>query len=57
MQTDKNNKSKPKPSSNGRRTNNNGGSRPNGNGRSVSRGAALRAQKQAVQDANRIANQ
>jgi hypothetical protein len=29
----------------------------NGNGRNVSRGAALRAQKQAVQDANRIANQ
>src|SRR5437868_11324174 len=26
-------------------------------GRSVSRGAALRAQKQAVQDANRVANQ
>jgi ribonuclease J len=36
-------------------------SRPNNGqtatGRSVSRGAALRAQKQAVQDANRVANQ
>jgi ribonuclease J len=33
------------------------GGNGNGNGRSVSRGAALRAQKQAVQDANRIASQ
>jgi ribonuclease J len=29
----------------------------NGNGRSVSRGAALRAQKRSVQDANRVASQ
>jgi mRNA degradation ribonuclease J1/J2 len=46
------------------RNNNNGAKntvrRSNGQtatGRSVSRGAALRAQKQAVQDANRVANQ
>jgi ribonuclease J len=57
----KNNGNKPKqrPSPNGQKRNNgNGGNKNNnGNGRSVSRGAALRAQKQAIQDASRIANQ
>src|SRR4051812_21361556 len=43
----------PKPKSQNPR----GGSKTTTTGRSVSRGAALRAQKQAVQDANRIASQ
>lgn len=47
--TPKNNKPSNRPSSKG-------GS-PNGNGRSISRGAALRAQKRSVQDANRVASQ
>jgi ribonuclease J len=49
-----NRSSKPRPKPNGQNQNNNNGK--NG-GRSVSRGAALRAQKRSVQDANRIANQ
>jgi ribonuclease J len=44
---------KPAPKRNGQ--NNNRGQTPTG--RNVSRGAALRAQKQAVQDANRVASQ
>src|SRR4051794_521383 len=61
-----NNKPAPKRSNQRTNTNNNnrGQARPtrrsNGQtatGRSVSRGAALRAQKQAVQDANRVASQ
>jgi ribonuclease J len=55
-QKNKNNRSKPRPNTNNQKQNGNG-QKPNGNGRNVSRGAALRAQKQAVQDANRIANQ
>lgn len=47
-----NNKPAPKKSNN---RNSNGGQ--TATGRSVSRGAALRAQKQAVQDANRVASQ
>jgi hypothetical protein len=43
-----------KPSANNR-ANNNRGQSPTG--RSISRGAALRAQKMAVQDANRVASQ
>jgi ribonuclease J len=55
MNPEKNNnpKGKPKPRNTNQRPQNGN----NGNGRNVSRGAALRAQKQAVQDANRIANQ
>lgn len=53
MQQDKDSKPKKRSNSNNQKSPNNG---KNG-GRSVSRGAALRAQKQAVQDANRIANQ
>jgi ribonuclease J len=49
----KDNKSKPAPKRSPR--NNNRGQ--TATGRNVSRGAALRAQKQAVQDANRVANQ
>jgi ribonuclease J len=54
MNPEKNNnpKGKPKPRNTNQKPQNG-----NGNGRNVSRGAALRAQKQAVQDANRIANQ
>jgi ribonuclease J len=56
MNPEKNNnpkgRGKPKPNNQKPQNGNN-----NGNGRSVSRGAALRAQKQAVQDANRIASQ
>jgi ribonuclease J len=50
MQENQKNNSKPnnnKPTTNGVKA----------NGRSISRGAALRAQKQAVKDANRVANQ
>jgi ribonuclease J len=52
MNRDNNNKNKPAPKRAAR--NKNG---QTATGRSVSRGAALRAQKQAVQDANRVANQ
>jgi ribonuclease J len=51
----KNNKPKPQNNRGNKPKNNNGA--VTSTGRSVSRGAALRAQKQAVQDANRIANQ
>jgi ribonuclease J len=53
-----NNKGRPKPSNNknGNSQKQNGNGNKNG-GRSVSRGAALRAQKRSVQDANRIASQ
>lgn len=45
-------------SGNPRRSGQQGNKKPsNGNGRSVSRGAAIRAQKRSVQDANRIASQ
>jgi ribonuclease J len=47
---------KPAPKRSNPRTNNNNRGQT-ATGRSVSRGAALRAQKQAVQDANRIASQ
>jgi ribonuclease J len=58
MKPEKNNNPKGKPKSrNQKPQNGNGNSNGNGNGRNVSRGAALRAQKQSVQDANRIANQ
>jgi ribonuclease J len=58
MKPEKNNNPKGKPKPNNQRPQNgNGKNNGNGNGRNVSRGAALRAQKQAVQDANRIANQ
>jgi ribonuclease J len=53
MKPEKNNNPKGRPRNNNQKPQNNKG----GNGRNVSRGAALRAQKQAVQDANRIANQ
>jgi ribonuclease J len=56
MNPEKNNNRKGKPKNNNQRPQN-GNSNGNGNGRNVSRGAALRAQKQSVQDANRIANQ
>jgi hypothetical protein len=56
MNPEKNNNRKGKPKNNNQRPQNGNGN-GNGNGRNVSRGAALRAQKQAVQDANRIANQ
>ena len=49
----KNNKSKPAP----KRSTPNNNRGQTATGRNVSRGAALRAQKQAVQDANRVANQ
>jgi ribonuclease J len=52
MNSEKNNNPKGKPKNNNQKPQNG-----NGNGRNVSRGAAMRAQKQAVQDANRIANQ
>jgi ribonuclease J len=52
MQPKGNNNQKGKPKQNNAK-NQNG----NGNGRSVSRGAALRAQKRSIQDANRVANQ
>jgi ribonuclease J len=52
------NNPKPKPRSNNQKPQNgNGNGNGKSNGRNVSRGAAMRAQKQAVQDANRIANQ
>ncbi|HET7528910.1 MAG TPA: ribonuclease J [Candidatus Saccharimonadales bacterium] len=50
-----NNKSNNKPAPKSRTPRNNRGQ--TATGRSVSRGAALRAQKQAVQDANRVASQ
>jgi ribonuclease J len=50
------NNPKPKPHSNNQKPQNGNGNGKS-NGRNVSRGAAMRAQKQAVQDANRIANQ
>jgi ribonuclease J len=53
MQQEKDNRPKKRPNPNNQRQNNGA---KNG-GRSVSRGAALRAQKQSVQDANRIAKQ
>lgn len=49
----KNNKPKPTP----KRSTPNNNRGQTATGRNVSRGAALRAQKQAVQDANRVANQ
>lgn len=55
MSPTNNDKPKPTPKRGGQRTNNNRGQ--TATGRSVSRGAALRAQKQAVQDANRVASQ
>jgi ribonuclease J len=54
MKPEKNNNPNGKPKSNNQKQQNGNG---NGKGRSVSRGAAIRAQKQAVQDANRIASQ
>ncbi|MGH7156993.1 MAG: ribonuclease J, partial [Candidatus Saccharimonadales bacterium] len=54
MNRDNNNKPAPKRSNQKSSGNNRG---QTATGRSVSRGAALRAQKQAVQDANRVANQ
>lgn len=58
MQPKRNNNNKPpqRPGPNGRKPQGQGNSNGNGN-RNVSRGAALRAQKRSVQDANRIANQ
>jgi ribonuclease J len=56
MKPEKNNNPKGKPKSRNQKPQNGNGN-GNGNGRNVSRGAALRAQKQSVQDANRIANQ
>src|SRR5947209_13880776 len=53
MKPTNNNKPKPAP----KRSTNNSNRGQTSTGRSVSRGAALRAQKQAVQDANRVANQ
>jgi ribonuclease J len=55
MQPKRNNNQKGKPKQNNAKPQN--GNNGNGNGRSVSRGAALRAQKRSIQDANRIANQ
>jgi ribonuclease J len=56
MKPENNNNPKGKPRNNNQKPQN-GNKKGNGNGRNVSRGAAMRAQKQAVQDANRIANQ
>jgi ribonuclease J len=54
---EKNQKNKPQPRRNPGNNKQANNTSNKSNGRSVSRGAALRAQKMAVQDANRIANQ